>query len=124
MLIAAAPALAEVALKFSSFEYFWLVILGLSSAVFLAIGDPLKGVVSLLLGLFVACVGLGNPAAYPRFTFGNVELTGGIGMIPMMIGMFAISEIIRFAVDTNPQLKIVDKPIGNVFRGMWGLTRK
>ena len=45
-------------------------------------------------------------------------------MIPMMIGMFAISEIIRYAVDTNPPLKIVDQPIGNVFKGMWGLTKK
>src|SRR4029079_1999109 len=43
VLIAAAPALAEVALKFSSFEYFWLVILGLLSAIFLAHADPLKG---------------------------------------------------------------------------------
>jgi TctA family transporter len=85
---------------------------------------PLKGFVSLLLGLFVACVGLGNPAAFPRFTFGSIELMGGIGMIPMMIGMFAISEIIRFAVDTNPPLKIVDQPIGNVFKGMWGLAKK
>jgi len=41
-----------------------------------------------------------------------------------MIGMFAISEIIRYAVDTNPPLRIVDKPIGNVFRGMWGLAKK
>src|SRR5690349_23884839 len=47
VLIVAAPTLAEFALKFSSYEYFWLVILGLSSAVFLAIGNPLKGVVSL-----------------------------------------------------------------------------
>jgi len=67
---------------------------------------------------------LNNPAAIPRFTFGSVELLGGIGMIPMMIGMFAISEIIRYAVDTNPTLKIVDKPIGNVFKGMWRLARK
>jgi TctA family transporter len=42
----------------------------------------------------------------------------------MMIGMFAISEIIRYAVDTNPQLPIVDQPIGNVFKGMWKLTVK
>jgi TctA family transporter len=49
---------------------------------------------------------------------------GGVGMIPMMIGMFAVSEIIRFAVDTGPQALIVDQPIGNVFRGMWGLTKK
>ncbi len=124
VLILAAPALAEFALKFSSFEYFWLVLMGLTCAVFMTSDRPLKGFVSLLLGLFVACVGLGNPAGFPRFTFGNVELMGGIGMIPMMIGMFAISEIIRFAVDTHPQLKIVDKPLGNVFTGMWGLAKK
>ena len=124
VLMLSAPALAEFALKFSSFEYFWLVLLGLTCAVFITSERPLKGFVSLLLGLFVACVGLGNPAAYPRFTFGNTELLGGIGMIPMMIGMFAISEIIRYAVDTNPQHVIVDQPIGNVFKGMWALTKK
>jgi len=124
VLILAAPALAEFALKFSSFEYFWLVLMGLTCAVFMTSERPLKGFVSLMLGLLVASVGLGNPAGFPRFTFGSVELMGGIGMIPMMIGMFAISEIIRFAVDTNPQLKIVDQPIGNVFKGMWKLARK
>ncbi len=124
VLILSAPALAEIALKFSSFEYFWLVLLGLSCAVVITSERPLKGVVSLLLGLSIACVGLGNPAGFPRFTFGNTELMGGIGMIPLMIGMFAISEIIRFAVDTGPELKIVDQPIHNVFKGMWALTVK
>src|SRR5437899_5701383 len=124
VLMLSAPALAEFALKFSSFEYFWLVLLGLTCAVFITSDRPLKGFVTLLLGLLVACVGLGNPAGFPRFTFGSIELLGGIGMIPMMIGMFAISEIIRYAADTQPQLQIVDKPIGNVFKGMWGLTKK
>ena len=124
VLMLAAPALAEFALKFSSFEYFWLVLLGLTCAVFITSDRPLKGFVTLLLGLLVACVGLNNPAAIPRFTFGSIELLGGIGMIPMMIGMFAISEIIRYAVDTHPPLRIVDQPIGNVFKGMWGLTKK
>ncbi len=124
VLILAAPTLAEFALKFSSFEYFWLVLMGLTCAVFMTSDRPLKGFVSLLLGLFIACIGLGNPAGFPRFTFGNVELMGGVGMIPMMIGMFAISEIIRYAVDTNPPLRIVEQPIGNVFKGMWGLARK
>ena len=72
VLIAAAPSLAEVALKFSSFEYFWLVLLGLTCAVFITSERPLKGFVSLLLGLLVACIGLGNPAGYPRFTFGSI----------------------------------------------------
>src|SRR5438093_9736537 len=118
VLMLSAPALAEFALKFSSFEYFWLVLLGLTCAVFITSDRPLKGFISLMLGLLVASVGLNNPAAIPRFTFGNTELLGGIGMIPMMIGMFAISEIIRFAVDTNPQLQIVVKPLGNVVNGM------
>ncbi len=124
VLMLSAPALAEFALKFSSFEYFWLVLLGLTCAVFITSDRPLKGFISLLLGLLVACVGLNNPAAIPRFTFGSVELLGGIGLIPMMIGMFAIAEIIRYAVDTNPALQIVDKPIGNVFKGMWRLAKK
>ena len=124
VLIVAAPALAEIALKFSSFEYFWLVVLGLSSAVFLAIGSPLKGVVSLLLGLLVASVGLDNPAAFPRFTFGNAELTGGLTLIPIMIGMFAVSEIIRNVAAMDQPWEMVQAKIGNVFTGMWGLTKR
>src|SRR6185437_5827781 len=123
VLIVSAPALADFALRFSSFEYFWLVLLGLSCAIVITSERPLKGMVSLMLGLLVACVGLGNPAGFPRFTFGSTELMGGIGLIPMMIGMFAVSEIIRYAVDTSPRLTIVDQPIGNVFKGMWTLTK-
>ena len=74
VLIVAAPALAEFALNFSSFEYFWLVLLGLTCAVFITTDRPLKGVVTLLLGLLVACVGPGqsgrasraSPSATPR----------------------------------------------------------
>jgi TctA family transporter len=124
VLIAAAPALAEVALRFSSFEYFWLVILGLSSAVFLALGNPLKGIVSLLLGLLVASVGLDNPAAFPRFTFGNAELSGGLTLIPIMIGMFAVSEIIRNIAAMDRPWEMAQAKIGNVFTGMWTLTKR
>jgi TctA family transporter len=124
VLILAAPALADFALNFSSFEYFWLVLLGLTCAVFITTNQPLKGVVTLLLGLLVACVGLGNPAGFPRFTFGNAELTGGIGMIAMMIGMFAISEIIRFVVDTSPPAELVVEKVGSVLSGQWALAKK
>ena len=80
--------------------------------------------ITLLLGLLVACVGLGNPAGFPRFTFGNAEMTGGIGMIAMMIGMFAISEIIRFVVDTSPPAELVVEEVGSVLAGQWGLAKK
>ncbi len=124
VLIAAAPALAEIALKFSSFEYFWLVVLGLLCAVFIAFANPLKGIVSLLLGLFVASVGLDNPAGFPRFTFGNAELAGGLTLIPIMIGMFAVSEIIRNIARIDEPWDMARAQIGNVFRGMWTLTKR
>ena len=68
VLVTAAPALAEVAIKFSSFEYFWLVCLGLTCGVFIASGSQVKSGISLLLGLFVATIGMENPAAYPRLS--------------------------------------------------------
>jgi putative tricarboxylic transport membrane protein len=124
VLIVAAPALADFAIRFSSFEYFWLVLLGLTCAVFITSDRPLKGVISLFLGLMVACVGLNNPGGFPRFTFGNAEMMGGIGMISMMIGMFAISEIIRYVVDTSPPPELVVDHVGNVLKGQWQLAKK
>ena len=124
VLILAAPALAEVALKFSSFEYFWLVMLGFTCAIFIAGSDPLKGLVSLLLGLLFSVVGLENPAGAPRYTFGNADLTGGIPMIPLMIGLFAMSEILRYAVVVIKPEMATDRPFGNVFTGMWALLKK
>lgn len=124
VLILAAPALADFAIKFSSFEYFWLVLLGLTCAVFITSDRPIKGLITLFLGLLVACVGLGNPAGYPRFTFGNTEMMGGIGMISMMIGMFAISEIIRYVVDNRPPAELVVEQVGNVLKGQWQLAKK
>jgi len=124
VLVAAAPSLAEVALKFSSFEYFWLVLLGLACAVIISMGDTVKGIVSLLAGLLISSIGLDNPAGYPRFTFGSIELLGSVGLIPMMIGMFAVSEILRYAVTTDEHAEMFRKQIGNVFRGMWGLCKK
>ncbi len=124
VLVVAAPALAEFATQFSSFEYFWLVTLGLTCAVFISSSAPLKGLITLFLGLLVSCVGLGNPAGFPRFTFGNTETLGGIGMIPMMIGMFAFSEIMRYVVDNSPPGEAVAEKVGNVLKGQWKLAKK
>jgi TctA family transporter len=124
VLSVAAPALAEVALNFSSFEYFWLVMLGFTCAIFIAGKDPLKGIVSLLIGLLISVVGLENPAAAPRYTFGSADLMGGIDLIPLMIGMFALSEILRYAVVVIKPEMVTERPFGNVFAGMWGLVKK
>jgi putative tricarboxylic transport membrane protein len=119
VLIIAAPYLAEVALRFSSVEYFWLALLGLTCAAFIGSGKPVKGAVSLLIGLFVATIGLNNPAAVPRFTFGNVELLAGIDFIAAMIGLFAVSEVLRSAATGAANLPALQASIGNPLRG-WG----
>lgn len=123
VLIVAAPSLAEFAIRFSSFEYFWLVALGLTCAVFITSDAPLKGLITLFLGLLIGCVGLENPAAHPRFTFGSADLLGGVSLIPAMIGMFAISEILRFTLTTE-QIGRFNQQLGSVFKGMWGLICK
>jgi TctA family transporter len=124
VLIFFSPSLAEFALKFSSFEYFWLMVLGLSGAIFIGNSSLLKASISLLLGLLVSCVGLENPAAYPRFTMGMPELMSGIELIPMMVGMFAMSELLRYVTDMEPPAVVLTQKIGNIFSGMWGLLVK
>ncbi len=118
-----APALADIALRFSSYEYFWLVLLGLSCSVFIASEKPLKGFVTLMLGLLAGSVGLENPAAHPRFTFGNADMLGGLSLIPAMIGMFAVSEVLRFA-QFGDSVMVIAKQVGTVLKGMGGLARK
>jgi len=119
VLIVAAPALAEVALRFSSFEYFWMALLGLTCAVFIGTGSPVKGLVSLFIGLFAASIGLNNPAAVPRLTFGSTDLLGGVNFICAMIGMFAVAEVFR-AMMARPDAQAVPQAvIGNPLRG-WG----
>lgn len=113
-----APSLAEFALRFSQFEYFWLALLGLSCAVFISTGPPVKGFVSLLIGLFIATIGIDVTAGYPRFTFGSVELLGGVSFIPAMIGMFAVAEILRTVSTRAPGEPVQQRPMGNVFRGL------
>jgi len=113
-----ARALAEVAIQFSSFEYFWLACLGLSCAVIISTGSTLKGVVSLLIGLFIATIGIDITAGHPRFTFGSIELMGGVSFIPAMIGMFAVSEVLRYVASTHERRPLPQQRIGNVFRGL------
>jgi putative tricarboxylic transport membrane protein len=119
VLIVAAPYLAEVALNFSAPEYFWMALLGLTCAAFIGSGNRVKGFVSLLIGLAVSTVGLDNPAAVPRFTFGSTELLAGIDFIAAMIGLFAISEILRNAGEGMRSLPVPQVSIGNPLRG-WG----
>ncbi|WP_040243529.1 tripartite tricarboxylate transporter permease [Chromohalobacter japonicus] len=101
VLVFVSPSLAEVALKFSSFEYFWLALLGLSCSIFISIGSKTKAFLSLLVGLLLSTVGLDMMSGAPRFTFGIPDLMAGINFIPVMIGMFALNELMSFYGSRN-----------------------
>ncbi len=118
VLVVAAPALAEIAIRFSSFEYFWLASLGLTSAALVSTDDRARGVISLFLGLFISTIGLDITSGLPRYTFGSVELMGGISFIPAMIGMFAMSEVLRDISGVRPQIKLPDRKLGNPLAGI------
>jgi len=124
ILIIAAPILAEIALNFSSFEYFWLAGLGLTCAVFIAQSDALKGFAALLIGLAIATIGIDPTAGHPRFTFGSVEMLQGISFIPAMIGLFALSELLRGVVTIDRVGEMVQQQVGNVFRGLGQVWRR
>jgi putative tricarboxylic transport membrane protein len=124
ILIFAAPWLAEVALRFSSFEYFWLASLGLTCAVFISTTDPVKGFASLFLGLAISTIGIDPVVGHPRFTFGSVELLQGISFIPAMIALFAVSEVLRQALVIGDPTEQVTAHIGNIFKGIGGMVRR
>ena len=90
-----APILAAFALRFSAPEYFAVAVLGLAVTITLTGRSPLKGAVSASMGLLIAMIGLDPIGGFPRFTFGVTELTGGISFVPMLIGLFSLSEAFR-----------------------------
>ncbi len=124
VLVTSAPALAEFALNFSSFEYFWLACLGLTCAAIISTEAPIRGLISLLLGLFISTIGIGIVGGYPRFTFGSVELMGGVSFIPAMIGMFAVSEVLRYTATIHHLPPVSQEPIRNLFKGLGPILRR
>ncbi|WP_353981607.1 tripartite tricarboxylate transporter permease [Salinicola endophyticus] len=116
VLVFVSPSLAEVALNFSSFEYFWLALLGLSCSIFIAIGSRLKAFLSLTVGLLLSTVGLDMMSGAPRFTFGVPDLMAGVNFIPVMIGMFALNEIMLFYGSRNEARSVPAMAKDSVFR--------
>lgn len=94
VLIVATEPLAAVALAFTPPAYFSLGILGLSVIASLSGGSLLKGLFAAFLGLVIATVGTDPVSGVPRFTLGSPELLGGIRPILVMVGLFAVAEML------------------------------
>ncbi|MBE0404731.1 tripartite tricarboxylate transporter permease [Halomonas citrativorans] len=116
-LIIFTPMLAKMALKFSSPEYFALAVLGLTVVASLG-GRLLFGLIGAALGLFIATIGIDPLTGTSRFTFGNLNLAEGVGLIPVIVGLFAVSEVMKRTLDHEShqplkkvKVKIFDLPV-------------
>ncbi|MBE0462138.1 MAG: tripartite tricarboxylate transporter permease [Halomonadaceae bacterium] len=116
-LIIFTPMLAKMALKFSSPEYFALAVLGLTVVASLG-GRLIFGLIGAALGLFIATIGIDPLTGTSRFTFGNLNLAEGVGLIPVIVGLFAVSEVMKRTLDHEShqplkkvKVKIFDLPV-------------
>jgi len=98
-LAAFTPLLAEVSLSFGAYEFFWLALLGVAMSGSIVGNDPLKGWLMGALGLFVAQIGQEGLYAFDRFTFGWSQLSGGISLIPALVGAFGFAEVLTTLAD-------------------------
>jgi len=89
-----APFLAGVALKFGPPEYFTLMILGMTLLIYLAAGSIIKAIMMAVFGTILGCVGIDTSSGAQRLTFDILELNDGISLIPLVMGLFGISEVL------------------------------
>ncbi len=123
-LMLAAPLLARAAYNFSPPEYFALTLFGLSMLASIGDGSALKNLIAGGFGIFFALVGVDNLTTVERFTFGSYQLYDGIGFVPVMIGVFGISELLVQASDINVerkqvQMKAIKLPGREDYRKVW-----
>jgi putative tricarboxylic transport membrane protein len=90
-----APPLARFALKFGPPEYFALIFCGMSILIYLASASILKAVIMALVGLFLGLMGTDFVTGDLRFTFGSDTLLDGVGMVPVVMGLFGIAEVLE-----------------------------
>ena len=93
-LIFFAPAIARFAINFGSPEFFSLCIFGMATVVSLSVGNEIKGVIMAVIGLLISTVGIDSNDGSQRFMFGNYNLLSGINSIVVMLGVFAMSEVL------------------------------
>ena len=127
---AAIPIIRPLVLSFGSPEFFMLAILGISFVAALSGEDALKGIVAGGIGLMLATIGLDPISGIQRYTFGQLFLWDGVGLVPITIGFYAIPETIELAVLGS---SIANKEVGSLggvlegvkdtFRHFWLVIR-
>lgn len=113
ILALAAPLVAMIALQFSAEEYVGITLIGLSIVAIISPGSTVKGLIAATLGLIVGTVGLDPIGSAPRLVFGRPELFDGVSEIPVMIGMYGLSEMLIQIAD-DQHVNVVTQKLKNV----------
>ncbi len=95
VLMTLTPLLADFALQFGPAEYFAVALLGISCITSISGSDIPKGLLSSMIGLLIAVIGMDPQSGFPRLTFGNVNLLSGIGLVASLIGIFGIVSVLK-----------------------------
>src|SRR2546428_2429748 len=109
-----APLIASVAIRFGPPENFGLMVLGLVCTLFMISGSPVKGVLMVALGLLAAAVGIDVVNGKERFTFGSINLSGGIELLAVVIGLFGVTEVLN-----NVEKVVKSTLVAERIRGLW-----
>ena len=112
-LMLVAPALARFAVKFGPAEYFSLMVLGLSILTYLSHGSLLKALIMACFGLVLGLIGLDSITGIPRLTFDRMELVDGVGLVPIVMGLFGVAEILA-----NLEQKVAREVVSARIRGL------
>ncbi|MGV3626983.1 MAG: tripartite tricarboxylate transporter permease [Betaproteobacteria bacterium] len=97
-----APTLADFALRFGPPEYTALLLMGLFVLAYMSGGSMLKTLAMAVFGLLLGMIGIDAMSGYTRFNFGIIELGDGVGIVPVAVGLFGISEILLTAGQPDP----------------------
>ncbi len=106
-LVLISPVLAKVAIKFSMPEYFAVALFSLSTVSTLVKGSPIKGLMACLFGILISTIGQAPVDGAPRFTFGQTSLLGGIATLPILLGFFAVAEVMSASEKVGREQKMI-----------------
>ena len=115
-LMTVGPLLARVTLHFGPAEYFWIAIFGMASVGVMVGSDPVKGIMAAVLGLLIGTMGIDNLSGQARFTFDQTWLLGGLDLIVVLVGLYALPPVLQLAEKCDlkglsaAQLKLTNVP--------------
>lgn len=113
-LMIAAPPLAKFALSFGPPEYFALIFMAFSLVIYLAAGDLLKAVMVIAAGVFIGTIGVDFVTGDERFSYGSLTLSDGLGLVPVVMGLFGVTEVLENLEKEAEGITIVKTKIKNL----------